>query len=81
LSVGLNAVKTLNTVLDNDDFEATRRALENPLLNLPPVIDHSQSLYHEELRSMKVEKQVTTTDFLQVSHNLEAPDTKDCVLI
>jgi len=53
----LNAVKTLNQVLHGNDPNATLAALQNKRLNLN-VLTGAQALYHEELRSMKAEKQV-----------------------
>jgi hypothetical protein len=61
--LGQSAIDVLNQALDGDDPDATVRALQTPALKLPPVLDHSESLYHEELRNMKTEKQVTKAFF------------------
>ena len=51
----MNAV---NKALNGNDAVATLRALQNPRLNLPALLPNAQSLYHEELRSIKTDKQV-----------------------
>ncbi len=52
------AVSALNEALESDDASATMTALQNPHLQLPPVCSFAASLYHEEFRNMKQEKEV-----------------------
>ncbi len=48
----------VNQALESSDPSATLRALQNPRLDLPSVLPGARTLYHEELRNMKAEKQV-----------------------
>jgi len=50
----------VNSALESDDSAATVRALNSPGLQLSSVLQQTadDSFYHDELRSMKLEKQV-----------------------
>ena len=52
------AVSALNEALEGEDAAATMTALQNPHLQLPLVCSFAASLYHEEFRNMKQEKEV-----------------------
>lgn len=51
------AVKQVNQALESSDPSATLRALQNSRLALPCVLPGAQTLYHEELKNVKAEKQ------------------------
>lgn len=48
----------VNEALERSDAGATMRALQNPKLEIASLFAGAQTLYHEELRTMKAEKQV-----------------------
>jgi len=59
--IGQQAVAVVNDALEANDEAATLRALHNPALQLPAVIEHSAAadrFYHQQLRSIRLEKQV-----------------------
>ena len=80
---GQHAVDAVNAALDADDHAATLRALHNPALQLPAVIEHSADrFYHRELRSVRLEKQVCTSVCLSLCLYLclsVFPSVCDCV--
>jgi len=63
--LGQRAVAAVNEALDGDDSTATLRALNSPALQLTAIVEqtttttpHTSCFYHDELRCMRMEKQV-----------------------
>ena len=47
----------MNSALDADNSDDVMRALQDPAAELPEVDARAATLYHEELKNMKSEKQ------------------------
>ena len=67
---GDSAVSAVNSALEGNDVSATLRALTSPALQLSAVLQRSaaaEKFYHDELRCMRLEKQVQPQHLLHVS--------------